>query len=84
MTEIVSTKPLEDLSFEEALKELETLVRRLETGEENLEASMKAYERGTALKALCEKKLKEAELVMEKITTGPSGDVTTSPASFTE
>jgi exodeoxyribonuclease VII small subunit len=48
----------EDLSFEAALAELEDIVSRLEQGEVDLEDSIALYERGTALKAHCEKKLK--------------------------
>jgi exodeoxyribonuclease VII small subunit len=49
------------LSFEDALTQLETITRQLESGQESLEESMKLYEKGIQLKELCEKKLKEAE-----------------------
>jgi exodeoxyribonuclease VII small subunit len=65
--------PVEDLSFEAALRELETIVSRLEQGEVDLEDSIALYERGTALKAHCEKKLKGAEARLEKIVLGPDG-----------
>ena len=63
----------EELSFETALSELEDIVSRLEQGEVDLEDSIALYERGTALKAHCEKKLKGAEARLEKIVLGPEG-----------
>jgi exodeoxyribonuclease VII small subunit len=65
--------PVESLSFEAALRELESIVARLEQGEVDLEDSIALYERGTALKAHCEKKLKSAESRLEKIVLGPDG-----------
>lgn len=62
--------PVEDLSFEAALKELEQIVSRLEQGEVELEDSIALYERGQALKVHCEKKLKAAESRLEKIVHG--------------
>ena len=62
--------PVEELSFEAALKELEQIVSRLEQGEVDLEDSIALYERGQALKAHCEKKLKAAESRLEKIVHG--------------
>jgi len=64
---------VEELSFEAALEELETIVSRLEQGEVDLEDSITLYERGMALKAHCEKKLKGAEMRLEKIVLGPDG-----------
>jgi len=69
----VSAAPVDALSFEEALRELETIVARLEQGEVDLEDSIALYERGTALKAHCEKKLRSAESRLEKIVLGPDG-----------
>jgi exodeoxyribonuclease VII small subunit len=69
-------KPSADIatmSFEDALAQLELIVRKLETGDVPLEDSIRIYERGAALKAHCEKKLKEAELKVEKIVLGPVG-----------
>ena len=65
--------PVETLSFEAALKELEDIVSRLEQGEVDLEDSIALYERGQALKAHCEKKLKAAEGRLEKIVAGGQG-----------
>jgi exodeoxyribonuclease VII small subunit len=65
----MTPKPaLTKLSFEEAAQELEIIVNRLESGEEDLEASIELYTRGAALKEHCEKKLHEARLKVEKIT----------------
>lgn len=73
---------VEGLSFEQALRELETIVSRLEQGEVDLEDSIALYERGTALKAHCEKKLKGAETRLEKIVLGPGGTKGTEPADL--
>jgi exodeoxyribonuclease VII small subunit len=64
---------VESLSFEAALKELEGIVSRLEQGEVDLEDSIALYERGQALKAHCDKKLKSAESRLEKIVLGTGG-----------
>lgn len=64
---------IDAMSFEDALAQLEQIVRRLETGDVPLEDSIRIYERGAALKAHCEKKLKEAELKVEKIVLGADG-----------
>ena len=56
------------LSFEQAMKELEDIVRRLESGQVKLDEAVSAYERGAALKAHCESKLAEAKTKVEKIT----------------
>ena len=63
----------DELSFEGALTELEAIVSRLEQGEVDLEDSIALYERGQALKAHCEKKLKSAEGRLEKIVMGAAG-----------
>ncbi len=58
------------LSFEDALAELEKIVRGLEGGQQRLEDAITAYERGSALRRHCETKLREAEMRVEKIVTG--------------
>lgn len=70
---------VEKLSFEEALAELETIVRKLETGESALEESISAYERGTELKRHCETKLREAQVKIEKISISNDGTIKTQP-----
>jgi exodeoxyribonuclease VII small subunit len=61
------------LSFERAIEELETIVKRLEDGKVPLEESVVIYERGEALKRRCEELLRQAEARVEKITTDASG-----------
>ncbi len=61
------------LSFEQALGELEKIVSQLERGDVALEDSISMYERGAALKAHCEAKLKDAQLKVEQIVMGPDG-----------
>lgn len=70
---------IETMSFETALAELETIVRALESGQAPLEQSIASYERGTALKQHCEKKLQEAREKVEKITISANGDVSAQP-----
>ncbi|HBZ43652.1 MAG TPA: exodeoxyribonuclease VII small subunit [Maritimibacter sp.] len=73
--------PVEEMSFEEAMQELETVVGRLERGDVALEESIKLYERGAKLKARCEVKLKEAEEKVAAITLDRDGQPTgTKPA----
>lgn len=67
----------ENLSFEAALKDLETIVRKLESGSGDLESSINDYVRGTELKTYCEKKLKEARLKVEKIVKAQDGEIST-------
>ncbi|HPF23766.1 MAG: exodeoxyribonuclease VII small subunit [Hyphomonas sp.] len=74
-------KPVDKMSFEEALAELEGIVRQLEAGEVELEKSIAIYERGAKLKAHCESRLKAAELKVEQIVQG-AGGTATEPASF--
>lgn len=61
------------LSFEKALEELESIVKRLEEGKVPLEESVAIYERGEALKRRCENLLRQAEARVEKITLDASG-----------
>ena len=74
---------LKDMTFEQALKQLEEIVQRLEKGQVDLEDSIKIYERGTALKAHCETKLRAAEQRIEKIVLTPSGKATSVPFDAT-
>jgi exodeoxyribonuclease VII small subunit len=75
------TKPVDKMTFEEALGELEGIVRQLETGDVELEKSIAIYERGAALRAHCEGRLRSAELKVEQIVQGTSGPAT-EPAAF--
>ncbi len=74
-------KPVDKMTFEEALAELETIVRQLEGGDVELEKSIAIYERGAALRAHCETRLKAAELRVEQIVEGASGPAI-APADF--
>lgn len=63
----MTEKPVTEMSFEEAIAALETVVTQLERGEVALEQSIALYERGAALKAHCAAKLKSAEEKVELI-----------------
>jgi exodeoxyribonuclease VII small subunit len=64
------------LPFEQAVGELESIVKRLEEGKVPLEESVTIYERGEALKKRCEELLRQAEARVEKITLDASGKPT--------
>ena len=64
---------LSQMSFEEALRALEDVVRRLETGEVPLEESIDLYERGEQLRKHCQARLDAAQARIEKIVAGPDG-----------
>ncbi len=64
------------LSFERAIEELETIVKRLEEGKVPLEESVAIYERGEALKRRCEDLLRQAEARVQKITLDAAGNPT--------
>jgi exodeoxyribonuclease VII small subunit len=72
----MSDTPVEQMSFEAAMAELEAVVGQLERGDVPLEDSIKLYERGAALKARCEAKLKAAEERVAQITLGEDGQPT--------
>ena len=69
----MSETPIAEMSFEEAMRALETIVTELDTGNVELDASIKLYERGAALKAHCEAKLKAAEEKVAAITLDADG-----------
>ncbi|MBD3761314.1 exodeoxyribonuclease VII small subunit [Sphingomonadaceae bacterium G21617-S1] len=64
---------LTDLSFEEALKQLEAIVRQLESGDVPLDESITLYAKGDALRRRCEERLKAAQARIEKISLGADG-----------
>jgi exodeoxyribonuclease VII small subunit len=70
---MMTDTPVDQMTFEQALKELESVVGRLERGDVALEDSIALYERGAALKARCERKLAEAEEKVSKITLSADG-----------
>lgn len=76
MSDMVDTsalRPIDALSFEEALAELEGIVRKLETGQGRLEEAVADYERGAALRKRCEALLAEAEQKVQAIVDGAAG-----------
>lgn len=72
-------KAVAQMSFEEALAELERIVAVLEKGQVGLEESIAIYERGAALKAHCEQKLKSAQAKIEKIVVTAEGGARSEP-----
>ena len=57
----------ENITFEQAIEELETIINRLEEGDVPLDETINLYEKGSELKDLCEKKLQSAEVKIQKI-----------------
>jgi len=72
-----SENEIEALGFEEALLQLETIVRELEAGRIKLDDAVVAYEKGIKLKKLCEQKLENAQLRINKVQINASGEVVT-------
>lgn len=70
----MTDRPVDEMSFEEAMAELEQVLGQLERGDVALDASITLYERGAALKARCETKLKEAEEKVAAITLDGDGN----------
>jgi exodeoxyribonuclease VII small subunit len=70
------------MSFEDALAELERIVRQLEEGRAKLDEAIGCYERGTALKRHCEAKLREAQAKVDRITVAADGSLGTEPAQL--
>ena len=83
MTQTQQMTPL-DLSFENALKELETVVRQLEEGRLPLEDAITSFEKGAHLKDHCEKLLGDARLKVEEIVKDSQGSLATGPSSLEE
>ena len=78
MPESVPVPPdVSTMSFEDALAELEQIVRGLESGQQKLEDAIKAYERGAALRQHCEAKLAEAEARVAAIVQRADGTLST-------
>jgi len=75
-------KDIAAMSFEDALQELEQIVKRLEEGKIHLDEAIEAYQRGAALKSHCETKLREAQAKIEKIVPGPGGAVGSKPVKI--
>jgi len=67
------------MSFEEAIAELEAIVKKLEEGKGRLDEAIDSYERGTLLRRHCEAKLAEAQARIDKIVPAANGSVKTAP-----
>jgi exodeoxyribonuclease VII small subunit len=76
MSETKKRKDISTMSFEEALAELQGLVKELEKGEGKLDEAVDTYKRGIALKEHCERKLRDAQERIAKIVIAPDGAVT--------
>ncbi|MBS8227932.1 exodeoxyribonuclease VII small subunit [Vannielia litorea] len=72
----MNDKPVAEMSFEEAIRELENVVGRLEGGDVPLEDSIALYQRGSELRTRCDTLLKQAEEKVAKITTDGEGTPT--------
>ena len=81
---MTDAKKIDTLSFEDAMGELETIVKALESGAAPLEESITHYERGVALKKHCEAKLRNAQEKIEKITIAEDGSVSGQPLDPSE
>jgi exodeoxyribonuclease VII small subunit len=82
MNEALPPADIAAMSFEDALAELEGIVRRLEGGQVKLDDAIQSYERGAQLKRHCEKKLNEAQQRVDRIVIGSDGSVTVEPAKL--
>ncbi len=78
------SETIQDISFEEALQQLENIVRELEGGRIKLDEAVTSYEKAVALKQFCENKLKAAQLKIEKIQITPNGELETTPLDTVE
>ena len=72
-TPMDASQQQDDLSFEDALKRLEEIVRTLEKGEAPLDKSIELYQEGDKLKRHCEARLKSAQARIEQIAFGSDG-----------
>jgi exodeoxyribonuclease VII small subunit len=82
MTEPALPADIAEMSFEDALSELEGIVRRLEGGQVKLDDAIQSYERGAQLKRHCEQKLSEAQQRIDRIVVAPDGAVSAEPAKL--
>jgi exodeoxyribonuclease VII small subunit len=82
MTDATIPDDIGGMSFEDALSELEQIVRRLEGGQVRLDDAIQCYERGALLKRHCEQKLNEAQQRVDRIVVGADGSVSAQPAKL--
>ena len=78
----VRLKSMVDVTFEEALNELEAIVESLERGETSLDDAIAAFEQGTRLKSHCQARLEEARMKVEKIKLPATGNPPESASDF--
>ena len=69
----------EELTFEDALSQLENIVRELETGRIKLDDAVASYTKAVSLKNFCEQKLKDAQMKIEKIETAADNTLSVTP-----
>jgi exodeoxyribonuclease VII small subunit len=81
MTDAQIPDDIAKMKFEDALSELEKIVKELEEGKVELDGAIEKYERGAALKRHCEAKLTEAQARIEKITRN-AGGITAEPTEL--
>jgi exodeoxyribonuclease VII small subunit len=82
MNSVGDDKNLAAISFEDALRELEAIVTSLERGDVSLDDAIAAFERGTALKAHCQRRLEEARMKVEQIKLPADGTLPVEADSF--
>ena len=82
MSEATLAADIAAMSFEDALAELEGIVRRLESGQVKLDDAIQSYERGAQLKRHCEAKLNEAQQRVDRIVVGADGAIRAEPAKL--
>ena len=74
--------PPDQMTFEDALRELEGIVTSLERGQVSLDEAISSYERGIALKRHCETRLREAQERVDRISLAPDGTTRSEPAEM--
>ena len=82
MTESSAPADIAAMTFEDALAELEGIVRRLEGGQVRLDDAIQSYERGAQLKRHCEQKLSEAQQRVDRIVVAADGTVSAEPVKL--
>ena len=82
MDDSVEPAAIDAMSFEDALAELEQIVRRLEAGQVKLDEAIRCYERGARLRRHCEGKLVEAQQRVDRIVVGADGVIAARPESL--
>jgi exodeoxyribonuclease VII small subunit len=80
MTDAALPSDIAQMSFEDALAELEQIVKRLERGEAKLDEAIQSYERGALLKRRCDALLDDAQRRVDRISKAADGTVTAEPA----